>query len=119
MSEADARRVALLRDLVELTVPASDSQRALRGLPWDADELVELGVSHVLAVLRRFSAGELDAAEVVAWADAVDLRDDIGRTTGEESVVNDVLLEISSPEIFDELAAAAPGLISRLEAATR
>ena len=79
MSANDTSRLQVLEDLVEHRVPARESQARLAGFAWDEEELVDLEVRHVVAVLTQLVDGEIDAAEATEWADAVDLRDDLGR----------------------------------------
>ncbi len=93
-------RLDAVRDLVELRVPVAEAVSVLRGFPWDEDELVDLDVAHVTAALAAYDAGALDATDLEAWADAVEGRDDIGRTAGQEQLLNDVLMALSSPELF-------------------
>ena len=65
---------------------------------------------------RRLEAAPL--REVTEWADAVDLRDDIGRELGRETQINDALFVMSSPELLDEdFAVAARGLLADLQGA--
>lgn len=115
-STADPARLQALDDLLEHRVPARESQSRLAAFPWDEDELVDLEVRHVAQVLRGFVAGTTSAAEMTAWADAVDLRDDVGRQTGRETEINDALFAMSSPELLDEdLSVVARRLLSGLE----
>ena len=60
-------RVRALTDLVEMRVPVDTSRERLSGLPWDSEELVDLEVRHVVAVLRSVADGSLDGAEATAW----------------------------------------------------
>jgi hypothetical protein len=110
----DDNRVAALTDLVELRVPVSAALAALQPFPWDSDELVTVRRTDVAAVLERFVSASLSAAEVVAWAESVHLRDDIAREEGAEDTVNEVLIEMSSPELFGDLSEIAPALLERL-----
>jgi hypothetical protein len=116
VDETDVGRREALADLVEYRVPLSEVQARLGGFPWDEAELLDLEVRHVSAVLRRFVDGEIDAAEVTDWADAVDLRDDLGRQPGHETQINDALLAMSSPELLDEdLVVVARRLLADLQ----
>ena len=106
----DAARVNALLDLLDLKVPVATARAALSGFAWDEEELVTLTTGHIASVLDRFTEGTLGADEVVAWAESVHLRDDIGRQAGAEDVINEVLVEMSSPELFGELSETAPAL---------
>jgi hypothetical protein len=110
----DDNRVAALTDLIELRVPVPAALAALRPFPWDSDELVTVTRAHLAAVLAQFADGSISAPEVVAWAESVHLRDDIAREEGAEDTVNEVLIEMSSPELFGDLPEIAPALLKRL-----
>lgn len=109
MTTPDPARVSALQDLVEHRVTAAASAALLAAFPWDSDELVELTADHLLGVLEDLRAGKIDGPEVVAWADSVDMRDDLGREPGAEDVVNEALVEMSSPELFGDLSETVPG----------
>ena len=109
-------RVAALEDLVELRVPVATSRARLARFAWDSDELVTLTTDHVGSVLERVRDGEVDLAEAEAWADSVHLRDDVGRESGRDDVLNEVLIEMSSPELFGPLSEIGPDLLTRLAA---
>jgi len=103
-----------VRDLVELRVPVAEAVRVLRRFPWDEDELVDLDVAHVTAALAAYDAGVLNAPDLEAWADAVEGRDDIGRTAGQEQLLNDVLMALSSPELFGGFGMAVASVRGQL-----
>lgn len=115
MTETDTGRLQVLEDLVEHRIPAREAQARLAAFAWDEDELLDLQVRHVSAVLARFVDGEIDAAEVTEWADTVDLRDDLGREPGRETQINDALFALSSPELQGEdLEATARRVLAEL-----
>ena len=107
-------RVAALGDLLELRVPVAAALESLRRFRWDSEELVTVTRGHLRDVLGRFAAGRLSADEVVAWAESVHLRDDIAREEGADDVLNEVLVEMSSPELFGRLDEIATDLLARL-----
>jgi len=89
-------RTRALVDLVAFRGPLSESIERVARFPWDCDEeLVSVTMADVLAVLRRYLAGEVVAKDLQAWADAVEMRDDLGHAPG----VVDVLFELSNPGI--------------------
>ena len=112
----DDDRIAALRDLLDLNLPVATALEALRRFSWDSEELVTVTRTQVSGALDRFAAGRLTADEVVEWAESVHLRDDIAREEGAEDVVNEVLIEMSSPELFGDLGEIAPDLQARLRA---
>jgi hypothetical protein len=118
MTDTETSRLRALSDLLEHRVPARESQARLAAFAWDEDELLDLEVRHVVAVLRQFADGYIDAQEVTDWADTVDLRDDLGREPGRETQINDALFVLSSPELLDEdFAVAARRLLTDLAGA--
>lgn len=96
----ELRREAL-RDLVLLASPVASARHSLTDFAWDSDELLMLDKQHVLTVLRRFDAGELPGTEVEAWANAIEMRDDIGYDR--ETAVWDVLYELANPTLTEPL----------------
>ena len=77
--ETVAARTSALQALVECRLPLGAAIARVRSFGWDSDEdLVTLRASHVMAVLRRFLAGELSADHVEVWADGLEVREDIG-----------------------------------------
>ena len=76
----DARsRKDLIVDLVEARFPLEPVRAGLATYPWDLDEpLVYLTAAHIASVLGRFRSGELSATDVMTWAEALELRDDVG-----------------------------------------
>lgn len=112
---ADGDQVAALEDLVLLRIPVAEArERCGRG--FDRDELLVLTAGHVVDVLDRLGTGALTPADVEAWADAVHLRDDLGREPGLEDAINEVLIELSTPELFGAADTIAPRLLARLAA---
>lgn len=106
-----------LRDLIDRRRPVAEALAALRGLPWDEDELVDLDVSHVTTALPTDDSGVLDRAQLEAWADAIEGREDIGRSPGQRSLLNEVLMALSTPALFGGLDAAVATVRERLGAA--
>src|SRR5882762_4115286 len=109
MSEAE--RQDLLRSLISLESPVDDVLSALQRFGWDSRELVTLTPEHIIAVLRRFMAGEFNARDVEHWADAIEGRDDIAMS----DLLKDVLFDIANPVLQGQLDdARAEAQIARL-----
>ena len=118
MTDTETSRRQVLGDLLEHRVPARESQARLAAFAWDEEELVDLELRHVVAVLSHFVDGAIDAAEVTEWADTVDLRDDLGREPGRETQINDALFVMSSPELLaEDFSVAARRLLADLQGA--
>lgn len=109
-------RIASLIDLLELRRPLSDAIEGLRAWHWDSlDELVEVRPIHVEAAMTRFESGRLSAAELEEWAEAVHGRDDIADNSPHNQL-SEILFELASPELFDELEVAVPRLLVQVRA---
>lgn len=117
MTTPETERTDALLDLVELRTDLGGALAALRQLPWGENEVVELHPGHLLRALRAYQDGAVTAEELTRWADAVEGRDDIGRSERHAPLLNDALLEMSSPELYGDLAELVPVLLRRLEEA--
>ena len=96
----ELRRV-VLQDLVLLTSPLTTVQYGLKELAWDSPEVWMIDKQHVLSILRRFDADEIAGKDVEAWANAIEMRADIGYDR--ETAVWDVLYELANPTLTEPL----------------
>jgi hypothetical protein len=97
-------RQDILRDLVALSAPVRDLRAELAGFPWDSDGvLVVLSAADALDVLDRLARGEITADECAAWADALEVRDDVGLDPAVRDELGQMLFELSTPELFEPL----------------
>jgi hypothetical protein len=96
-------RAKLLEALLDCRTPAEELLRRLATYPWDSEVLVHARPEHLLSVLRRFQAGSIGAAEVEEWANAIEMRDDIGFEAESEEVVRDVIHVLANPELAGPL----------------
>lgn len=95
-----SERVALLNSLVRLDAPVEGLAARLSAFGWDSDqELVTLTRDHAVSVLRRFLAKECPGAEVEAWANAIEGRDDIGYEPAVANVLRELLFELANPSL--------------------
>lgn len=122
MSEArefgPGERRRLLLDLLEGTAAPALLQEQLRAFPWDSDELVVLKARQLEAVLARFLSGEVDARWVAAWAEAIEVRDDIGIEPGREELLSAAIFDLANPTINGPLdGARAQTLLAALRRA--
>ena len=93
-------RLDLVTSLVEARFPLESTCRELAGYPWDADEpLVTLTPRHVANTLRRYIGGELAAADVGAWADALELRDDVGFEDAHAAALGHAIFVLANPAV--------------------
>lgn len=78
---------------------------ALKSFPWDSEqELVTVSTAEVKVALRSFLGGELTAGELEAWANGIEVRDDIAFRPRE---ITDLITEIANPVLFAALDARA------------
>jgi hypothetical protein len=94
-------RQAVLNSLLAYDRPADVLRMALGQYEWGCPEpLVVLTRERVVSVLQRFLRGELSADAVEAWADLVELREDIDLP--DEQVV-DAIFVLANPTINSAL----------------
>jgi hypothetical protein len=72
-----AERRAALQSLLALDQPIAELRSVLGEMGWYNEELVTLTYAHVTTTLKRFLADELSAETVAAWAELIEMRDDI------------------------------------------
>lgn len=114
-------RYDALRNLIAAREPIEQTLGYLRTFPWDSERvLVVLYRSDVARVLRRYLQAELSAEQCVAWADAIEARDDIGFETDWVKLLKQLIFELANPELGGPLSHdAAHGWLRLLEDAGR
>lgn len=96
----DERRLAVLVDLIELRVTPGEAVAAVKQLPWDSDvELVLLSRTDVLALLTRYLRRGLSPADLEAWADAIESREDIGAEPEDEELLRAFVFQTANPAL--------------------
>lgn len=84
-----------LENLIQLKLPTDQAVSALAQFEWDSEiELVSLEAAQIQNVLLLFKQGVVSAAEVEAWANAIEGRDDIKVPS---SLVSEALHELANP----------------------
>jgi len=108
-------RMALITELITLSRPLDDILRDLARHSGDPDaELANVERGHVVSMLERYLSGELDEATVEEWADAIELRDDIGLAENDK-LLQQALFDLANPPVAEPLTAPrAKTLISML-----
>jgi hypothetical protein len=104
MNELQNSRIEALQDLVALRIPVREAERAVLEFPWDSEhELVQLTATTALNILHRFIEGELSAGEIQEWADALEVRDDVGLEPACEVTLRELLFTLATPELSEPL----------------
>ena len=105
-------RAAAVRAVVHREADYRDAMRALGGFPWDSEYSVEFDNAPVIGVLTAVAEGRITTHDAVAWAEYLEMRDDV---TFRDRTALDVLFEIANPDLSGELTPeSARGLIARL-----
>ena len=65
--------------------------------------MVVLTTDHILSVLRRFQEGELIAADVEAWADLIECREDIDYQPGRDEAIVEAIFVLANPVLNGSL----------------
>lgn len=99
------RRHDVLVDLIELRRPLGAAIAAVKELPWDSDvEIVLLARANAVALLQRYLRGELGAADLERWADAIEGREDIGSEQGHEELLRAFVFETANPALAEHIS---------------
>ncbi|MGV7217710.1 hypothetical protein [Bradyrhizobium sp. UFLA05-112] len=107
-------RETILSSLIHFDASIPDLKSGLGSLTWDSDPVVTLARRDIVAVLERFSTGEIDALAVEDWANLVECREDIGFESGYEDVIHAAIHDLANPVLSGELRVLAPGILAGL-----
>jgi len=101
---ADTQRKRVLQDLVMRRRPVSEALLRLETFPWDSEtELVTLTRADALRLLDEYLRGELTSDSCEEWADAIEVRDDIGMEEGFDDLLKSFIFELANPAINERL----------------
>ncbi|WP_033287534.1 hypothetical protein [Amycolatopsis jejuensis] len=93
-----------LRDLVQVRVSLQEAVSALAGFsPFDGEEVLDLTRADARLVLNRYLDGSLSADDLHEWADAIEVREDLGREEGCEEVLGTLLYQLANPVLEGEI----------------
>jgi hypothetical protein len=93
-------REDLLSKLIHFTAPVEELGKKLSAFEWDSEDyLVTLTRIQISEVIKQFLNKKITAEELVEWANAVEMRDDIEYEPGHEKIIASSLFELSIPEI--------------------
>jgi hypothetical protein len=91
-------RTSVLNSLIQLDRPIDQIRAELRTFPWDfPDELVTLTAEHIRSVLTRLNSGTLTPDMVCEWADAIEMREDIGYEERHHEEIVEALFVLAYP----------------------
>lgn len=100
MIDVDDERLSLVRDLLSMKVPLSETLENLSQYPWDFEKKgVVLTAGHLESVLDRYIRNELTAEQVEMWANSIEGRDDIEIGGDYNSNIAEVLNELANPAL--------------------
>jgi hypothetical protein len=107
-------RAAILAALIAFDRPLVRLREMLDTLDWAANPAATLRRADIAAVLRRFAAGSLGAAEVEHWANLVESREDLSFEPRHEEAIADALFDIGNPDLQGDLPAILDELLDAL-----
>ena len=86
--------------LIEYQEQISRLIEKLKEYEWDCDEeLVVLTPAHVVKVLDKFLANEINEIQVQEWANAIERREDIGFQEEYLSTLDEMIFWLANPNI--------------------
>lgn len=96
----DSERRAVLEAVLHLRRAPQQLATMVSRLPWDAEEPLVIATRRdVLRVLQDALSGRVPLGHVQPWASLLDGREDVGRETGHEALLNECFFELSSPSL--------------------
>lgn len=97
-------RLALVKALIELSLPLDELDSRLREFDWDFEDApIELRRTHVIYALGRYLNGELSASDVERWANLVEGREDIYFEESSGGQLDEVIYELANPTLTASL----------------
>ena len=93
-------RKTILNKLINYEEPLEVLHSELSRHEWDLDkELIELRREHIVNIIQKYLNNEITKDELIGWANAVEMRDDIEYENGHEKLIATTLNELNTPEI--------------------
>jgi hypothetical protein len=96
-------RRAVLASLIQFDISLSDLRAKLSELSWDSDTVITLKRDDVAAILRRFENGEFDEHAVEAWANLVEVREDIRFELEHEETIATAIHKLANPYLHGQV----------------
>jgi hypothetical protein len=104
-SNVTENRRQMLLNLVNLSQEISTLKKDLSPNSGGSDDRVILQRMHLVNILSKYSLGLLKHDDIVAWANLIEGRDDVGYEPGYEETIKGILLSLADPEMQEELSA--------------
>ena len=73
------------------------------GWDWDGPPLLILTKDHLVRVIDRFLSGEIDAVKLQAWAENLEVREDVAFDEVENELIDDAFFRLATPKINEPL----------------
>ena len=101
----DMRRAEILRELARFETPIEPLLQELKSFGWDwsGAPLLLLTKADLFRVIDRFLAGQISAAQLQAWAENLEVREDVAFDEREAELIDGILFRIATPMINEPL----------------
>ena len=100
----EAQRLAVIGDLLQLARPLDEIAKRLAAIDWDFEgEGVALQRQHLRTMLHRFLENLITTADIEAWANLVEGREDVYFSADGEEQIEKVLHELANPLLTQPL----------------
>lgn len=98
-------RMQLLENLLNYSCPLEKIEDGLKMHPWDSSKyLIFLDSRKLSLLLERYLKKQVTASELEHWANLIEMREDIGFTENEETLISSIIVELANPALFGELS---------------
>jgi hypothetical protein len=105
IADAELVRAQIIKELLDFSSPLESIAQRLRALSWDYDGSHSVLLpAHIIAVLRRYLAGNISSTTVEDWANLLECRKDIDVSGGTDGRTGAILHELANPVLFEPLS---------------
>ena len=110
-------RAPWLRKLVAYVIPIEPVLEALSSLPYDCPEdLVHVSPQDLVAIIDRWSQGELTPEQITDWADLLEMRDGVGFASPHADEVSESIFRLANPTLEGQVT---PGVLQAIRSSLR
>jgi hypothetical protein len=104
MEKNRTERSILLNQLIARERPLAGLLRDLASFGWDLEErLAILTREDVSRILSGFLTHDISAKDVEEWANALEIREDVGLEHGYAELLKEVIFELANPLLTDPI----------------